>query len=176
LLADEIGARHIDLSVYSKNLGLTMSNDEEMDTWIIDLEALRMKISAELKTANGVVILDGHYAHDVAPPNMTLVVFVFRRAPWVLAEVLHGRGYREAKVWENVEAEIMGVCAAEALETHKPRNVCELDTTTATAEESLRKMLRRLQGRAVCDGPVDWLSHPRTMELIKKSVPYSEMP
>jgi broad-specificity NMP kinase len=70
----------------------------------------------------------------------------------------------------------MGVCTAEALETHKRRKVCEIDTTTATPEESLRKMLLRLQGKATSDGPVDWLSHPRTMELIKRSVPYSEMP
>jgi len=176
LLADEIDARHIDLSVYSNNLGLIMSRDEEMDTGIIDLEALRMKMSRELKAANGAVVLDGHYAHEVAEPNETLVVFVLRKAPWALAEVLRGRGYREAKVWENVEAEIIGVCTAEALETHKTRKVCEIDTTTATAEQSLQKMLRRLQGKAACDGPVDWLSHPRTMELIKRSVPYSEMP
>jgi adenylate kinase len=176
LLADEIGARHIDLSAYSKDLGLIVSKDEEMDTWIIDLEALKMKISSELKAAEGVVILDGHYAHDVAPPNMTLIVFVFRKAPWVLAEVLQGRGYSEAKVWENVEAEIMGVCTAEAIETHKPRKVCEIDTTTATAEQSLQKMLRRIQGKAACDEIVDWLSHPKTTELIKRSVHHSEMP
>jgi adenylate kinase len=176
LLADEIDARHIDLSVYSNNLGLIMSKDEEMDTGIIDLEALRMKISRELKAASGAVVLDGHYAHEVAAPNETLIVFVLRKAPWALAEALRGRGYREAKIWENVEAEIMGVCTAEALETHKRRKVCEIDTTKATPEESLQKMLRRLQSKATCDGPVDWLSHPRTMELIKRSVPYSEMP
>ena len=176
MLADEIDARYIDLSVYSKSLGLIMSKDEEMDTGIIDLEALRMKISRELKAAKGAVVLDGHYAHEVAAPNETMIVFVLRKTPWVLAEILRGRGYREAKVWENVEAEIMGVCTAEALETHKRRKICEIDTTTATPEDSLRKMLRRLQGKATCDGPVDWLSHPRTMELIKRSVPYSEMP
>lgn len=176
MLAEEIDGRHIELSAYSESLGLVMSKDMEMDTGVIDLEALRMKIGAELKATDRAVVLSGHYAHEVAPPGMTAMVFVLRKAPWALAEVLHGRGYREAKVWENVEAEIMGVCTAEALETHKPRKVCELDTTTTTAEESLRKMLRRLQGRAVCDGPVDWLSHPRTMELIKRSVPYSEMP
>ncbi len=172
-MADEIDGRHLELSAYSRDLGLIMSRDDEMDTGIIDLEALGMKIRAELKAAKGAVILDGHYAHEVTPPNMTLIVFVLRKAPWALAETLHRRGYREAKVWENVEAEIMGVCTAEAVETHK--KVCEIDTTKATPEESLRKMLRSLRGKAACDGPIDWLSHPRTMELIKRSVPYSEM-
>ena len=174
MLADEIDARHIELSEYSESLGLVMSKDMDMDTGVIDLEALRMKIGAELKTTDWAVVLSGHYAHEVAPPGMTVMVFVLRKAPWALAEVLHGRGYREAKVWENVEAEIMGVCTSEALETHK--KVCEIDTTRFTPEECLEKMLRGLQGKAVCDGPIDWLSHPRTMELIKKSVPYSEMP
>jgi adenylate kinase len=174
LLADEIDARHIELSAYSESLGLVMSKDREMDTGIIDLEALRMKIGAELKTTDWAVILSGHYAHEVAPPQMTVIVFVLRKAPWALADALYKRGYREAKVWENVEAEIMGVCTAEAVETHK--NVCEIDTTKSTPEECLEKILRNLQGKATCDGPVDWLSHPRTMELIKKSVPYSKMP
>ena len=173
MLADEIDGRHIELSDYSESLGLVMSEDTEMDTGVIDLDALRMKIGAELKATDGAVVLSGHYAHEVAPPGMTVMVFVLRRAPWALAEVLHGRGYREAKVWENVEAEIMGVCAAEAAETHK--KVCEIDTES-TPEECLDKMLRSLRGKAMCDGPIDWLSHPRTMELIKRSVPYSEMP
>lgn len=173
-MAKELDARHLELSSYCRNLGLIASRDDEMDTGIIDLEALGMKIREELKASNGVVILDGHYAHEVAPPNMTLIVFVLRKAPWALAETLHGRGYREAKVWENVEAEIMGVCTAEAVETHK--KVCEIDTTKATPTESLRKMLLSLRGNAAGDGPIDWLSHPRTMELIKRSVPYSEMP
>ena len=174
MLTDEIDARHIELSVYSESLGFVISKDQEMDTGIIDLEALRMKIGTELKTTDLAVIISGHYAHEVAPPQMTLIVFVLRKAPWALAEVLHGRGYREAKVWENVEAEIMGVCTSEALETHK--KVCEIDTTKSTPEECLVKMMRSLQGKATCDGPIDWLSHPRTMELIKRSVPYSEMP
>jgi adenylate kinase len=174
LLAEEIDGRHIELSAFSESLGLVMSKDMEMDTGVIDLEALRMKIGAELKATDWAVVLSGHYAHEVAPPGMTVMVFVLRKAPWALAEVLHGRGYREAKVWENVEAEIMGVCTAEAVETHK--KVCEIDTTRSTPEECLEKMLRSLQGKAACDGPIDWLSHPRTMELIKRSVPYSEMP
>lgn len=174
MLSDEIGARRLELSEYCRDLGLIMSRDDEMDTGIIDLEALGMKVREELKAAGGAVILDGHYAHEVAPPDMTLIVFVLRRAPWVLAEALHRRGYREAKVWENVEAEIMGVCTAEAIETHK--KVCEIDTTKADPEESLRKMIMSLQGKAACDGPIDWLSYPRTMELMKRSVPYSEMP
>ena len=173
MLAEEIDGRHIELSAYSESLGLLMSKDMEMDTGVIDLEALRMKIGAELKATDWAVVLSGHYAHEVAPPGMTVMVFVLRRAPWALAEVLHGRGYQEEKVWENVEAEIMGVCAAEAAETHK--KVCEIDTKS-TPEECLDKMLRSLRGKAMCDGPIDWLSHPRTMELIKKSVPYSEMP
>jgi adenylate kinase len=174
-LADEIDARRIDLSVFSKTLGLVMTKDEDMDTWIIDLEALRMKISAELKSTPRTVIIDGHYAHDVTIPSVTRIVFVLRKAPWALAEVLHGRGYSESKVWENVEAEIMGICAAEAIEIHKLRKVCEIDTTTASVDQSLQKILRRLQGNTVCDGPIDWLSHPRTMELIKRSVFNSEM-
>lgn len=170
-MADAVDARHIELSAYAENLGLVTSRDVEMDTGVIDFEALRLKIGAELKATDYAVILSGHYAHEVAPPGMTPMVFVLRRAPWALAEVLKGRGYREAKVWENVEAEIMGVCTAEAAETHK--KVCEIDTTRSTPEECLEKMLRSLKGKAACDGPVDWLSHPRTMELIQRSVPYS---
>ncbi|MBN2334406.1 adenylate kinase family protein [Candidatus Bathyarchaeota archaeon] len=169
-LSERLHARHIELSVYAKENGFILYEDSERDTAVVDMERLRTGLQSEMMTTRETVIIDGHYSHDLVDPGEAEAVFVLRRAPWVLAEVLRGRGYREEKVRENVEAEIIGVCAAEAMETYPPGQVCEIDTTDSTPDESVDKAMSRVSGEAVCDGPVDWAGHPKTLEMLKENV------
>ncbi|OGD46022.1 hypothetical protein A3K69_08040 [Candidatus Bathyarchaeota archaeon RBG_16_57_9] len=166
LLADRVGATHIELSMYAIDHGFARERDVERDTAVVDLDALRAGIS-ELLESGGVHVLDGHYAHEVAPPDKTRAVFVLRRAPWLLLEELLGRGYRDGKAWENVEAEIIGVCLSEALDLFRADDVCVLDTSGATPESTLESGLATLEGKSVCDD-VDWVGHPETLELLRR--------
>lgn len=170
LLSNRMRARHVELSAYAQSHGHVLSRDVERDTVVVDVDRLRQEIDWEMKVSGEKFILDGHYSHDLLEPGNAAVVFVLRKAPWVLEETLRSRGYREPKVRENVEAEIIGVCSAEALGRYPPEKVCELDTTGSTDEETVEKMLRRIGGEDVCDGPVDWLNRLETMELLKRIV------
>jgi adenylate kinase len=131
---------------------------------VVDLDALRGDISALLEEEN--LVLDGHYAHDLTSPDSTSLVFVLRRAPWVLQEELRGRGYSQCKAWENVEAELLGVCLSEALERFTPGKVCELDTTGASPQDTLRMSLWALEGSRL-GIYTDWVSYPETAELLR---------
>ena len=166
LLSSRLGATHIDLSAYALGHGYAGERDEERDTAVVDLGALRAGVQ-ELLEQGGEIILDGHYAHEVPPPEMTRMVFILRRAPWLLHGELLGRGYRTEKVWENLEAEIVGVCLSEALDRFSADHVCTLDTSSTPPEATLESGLAALGGRCAGD-EVDWLGRPETLELLRR--------
>jgi broad-specificity NMP kinase len=53
------------------------------------------------------------------------------------------RGWPAAKIEENIEAEIMGVCKEEALEAGK--KILEIDSTEKTAQETVKTALKLLK-------------------------------
>lgn len=132
---------------------------------MVDMEALRGDVSKMLE--GGSLVLDGHYAHELTTPEATRLVFVLRRAPWTLLGELQGRGYSQMKAWENVEAELLGVCLSEALDIFPPGKVCELDTTGVQPHETLRTGLAALEKGGCTGAYTDWLSRPETSELLR---------
>ena len=69
------------------------------------------------------------------------------------------------KVKENVEAELLDVCLAEAIEAYGEEKVCELDTTGIEPSEIVETVISVLGGRP-CGTRVDWLSHPESRGLL----------
>jgi adenylate kinase len=121
-----------------------------------------------MKTTSRPLIIDSHFSTDVADPQDVKHVIVLRRAPWVLKEELDVRGYGEAKVWENVEVEMLGVCLLDALERHRAEEICEVDTTDRSPEEVATLIASIIRGEAQCvSGKVDWMSHPEMAELLE---------
>jgi len=115
----------------------------------------------------GTVIIDGHYAHDYKPKIDEVIVFVLRRAPWVLYDELEQRGYDEKKVWANIESEMMGICSNEARENHDM--VCEIDTTGLPLKEITTSIRRIIEEKDSCPTEqIDWLTHSRTIDLMKE--------
>ena len=108
ILSNKLEAHHIKLSSYSKENGYILEEDEERDTSIVDMDALGVAIQKEI-TGKKIVILDGHFGQDLLDPDDVERVFILRKQPWDLKTVLYQREYSSEKVWENLEAEIMGV-------------------------------------------------------------------
>jgi adenylate kinase len=120
-----------------------------------------------IRTHHGQVIIDGHYAHDYKPKIDDVIIFVLRRAPWVLYDELGQRGYDEKKIWENIESEIMGICSNEARENHDI--VCEIDTTRLSLKDITSNILRIMEEKDPCPTEqIDWLTHSRTIDLMKE--------
>lgn len=97
---------------------------------IVDLDALAEAVNEEYATALPVLLLEGHFAHEM---DADLVVLL-RADPLVLAARLRARGWSEEKVRENVEAEALDVLAHEVLETGT--DAVELDVTRLSVEEA----------------------------------------
>jgi adenylate kinase len=118
------------------------------------------------------LILSGHLLPSVLKRDEVEVAILLRCAPEVLEVRLAARGYSEAKVRENVAAEVLGVVAAEAIKAFGVDKVSEHDTTNKSVEEAVSEIIDVIQGRAPLNRPsIDWLSEVAEKGLLKKYFP-----
>lgn len=157
-LTTKLDAKYINLTEYAKNYRLTLGEDKERKTTIIDEKKMRAKLAETLNNSDKTnIIIDGHYAAAVTPTNLVTYVFVLRRNPKELKQIMTKRGFSDTKLWENLSAEILDSCLIEAMQT-QPDKVCELDVTGKTMEETVNDIMNVLEkGKKRYRDLVDWL-------------------
>ena len=138
----------LDLSVYAREHGLVTGRDKARGAEEVDVEALARSLHLEAKMA----FLYAHFAHLV-PAN---AVIVLRCRPSVLRERLEARGWPEAKVRENLEAEAIDLITQEA--RRRSNRLYEVDTTGLSVEQAEAEILGILRGDTAGHEPgrVDW--------------------
>jgi adenylate kinase len=158
-LAAKLNAEYINLTDYAKTHGLIKGQDPERDTLIINEEGMQQSLVETIgNTINQTMIIDGHYAPAVVPKQHVAHVFVLRRNPKELKELMEKRGYSSNKLWENLQAEILDTCLVEAVQTHSGR-VCEIDATNKPVEAVVAEILDVIEKQKACTvGTVDWMS------------------
>src|SRR3990170_2484714 len=135
-LTTELDALYINLTEFANKHSLTLGEDKERKTTIID----------------------GHYAPAVVPKSHVTHIFVLRRNPVELRKFMEKCGFQGPKLWENLASEILDVCLVEALSEHEKEKVCELDITSKTMENTVNEILAILHESKKCRvGCVDWL-------------------
>ena len=168
VLAELLGAYHVDLSKLAADENLITGYDESRDTSIADMEKLKKEVAGIIDSCPGSLIIEGHYSHDIIPPKLVSMTFVLRRAPWELEKELKKREYALEKVKENVEAELIGVCLSETVENMDSRKVCEIDTTRKDVEEVVGEMVAIIEGKKPCRfGYIDWLSRSEAEAFLR---------
>jgi adenylate kinase len=157
-LVQKLNADYINLTDFAKTYKLTLGEDLERQTIIIDEEAMQQQLQETIVASNNAnVIVDGHYAAAVTPSDLVSKVFVLRRNPKELKAFMQKSGFSEAKMWENLSAEILDSCLIEAMQTRQGK-VCELDVTGKTVDENVTEILEVLDKDKKCSaGVVDWL-------------------
>ena len=157
-LAAKLGALYIDLAELVEKEKLYSEIDTERDSIIADLDKVSQRIKEIIQEAKNDVIIDGHYAVYVVASEAVNFVFVLRKDPRRLKVLMEERGYSSKKLWENLEAEILDVCLAEAVEICGRSKVCEVDATDKSVDEVVDEILGIIQGKRECViGIVDWL-------------------
>lgn len=124
--------------------------DEERGSLEVDPEMLAERVPGLLPS--GDVVLIGHLSHLV-PVDL---VIVLRCRPSVLEARLAGRGWPEAKVRENMEAEALDVILVEAVESSI--ETVEIDTTgmsTTQVAEAVEEILAGEREKYAV-GNTDW--------------------
>jgi adenylate kinase len=158
-LAARLNSDYINLTDYAKTYGLTLGEDKERKTIIIDEKKMLRKLAKTIsaRSEKTSLVIDGHYASAVVPRILVTKVFVLRRNPKELKKFMEKCSYEGAKLWENLSAEILDVCLVEALQRHEGK-VCELDVTGKPVEEVVDEILEILEkGKKCYVGLVDWL-------------------
>ena len=105
-LATKLRAQHVDLAEIVKRERLTSGYDKKRQTWIADTSRLAKRLQQKIKQEKTDVIIDGHFASAVIPKAQVTRVFVLRRHPQQLKEQMERRGYKGAKLWENLASEV----------------------------------------------------------------------
>jgi adenylate kinase len=158
VLAAKLDADYINLTDYATTYQLTLGEDKERKTIIINENKMRKKLAETINASDKAnIIVDGHYAAAVIPTELVSHVFVLRRNPKELKMFMAKCGFEGAKLWENLSAEILDVCLVEAVHA-QPGKVCELDVTGKTVEAVVDDILDVLErGKKCFCGIVDWL-------------------
>lgn len=97
--------------------------DEERQSSIVDEDKLLDAIEDELE--KGGLIIDWHCC-EIFPERLIDLVLVLRTDTDVLYDRLKSRDYSEAKLEENMDAEIMQVLLQEARDSYEEQVVVEL--------------------------------------------------
>ena len=158
-LAKRLNGTYLNLTDLALSHNLTVGEDTERGTTIIDETKMRAKLSEIIDAQHPIsVVIDGHYAASVSPREKVTNVFVLRRNPIQLREFMEKSGFKDQKLWENLASEILDVCLTEALREQDAGKVCELDVTDKSTEDVLKDIFEVLGKQKECRlTGVDWI-------------------
>lgn len=135
--------------------------DEDKGYKVIDIEKLSEYVDSLSQNCDELLIFEGHLSHLCDGGDK---IIVLRVRPEVLESRLKGREYSDAKIRENLEAEALGVCTAEAYDKYGDK-VQEIDVSDLTVDEVVELVEKIINDEVTCPvGEInfmDWLiSHP----------------
>lgn len=129
---------------------LWTGRDEERDTLVVDLAAVRDRLG----DWSGIV--ESHIAHHLEADR----VVVLRCRPDVLEARLLDRGESPVKALENRESEALDVILSAAVDSHGRESVFEIDTTDRSSSTVAGKIAAVVRGeRTPSAGEVDYLEY-----------------
>lgn len=166
-LAEKMGVRLIELNLLAREAGGVEGKDPQRGTDIIKPRVVRSALRRILKESGEMVIVEGHYG-ELVPPEFVKVAIVLRTNPLSLTERLKGRGYPEAKVKENVEAELLDYCLIKAVEAYGEGRVVEVDTTELDTEGAVKEGEGIIRGEGgLPAGSINWIARLEREGTIK---------
>ena len=130
-VASKLNGRLIKINDLARTHNFIMGVDEQKGYEIIDIEKLSDYVGEMIENTQDLLIFEGHVSHLLDGADM---VIVLRVHPEILKKRLEARNYSDSKIRENLEAEALGVCSAEAYERYGEK-VREIDASDLTVDE-----------------------------------------
>lgn len=132
---------------------LVLGIDEDKGYKIIDIDALNETLLNIISKSDNLIV-EGHLSHLCSGADKLIIL---RCRPEILEKRLALRDYSEAKIHENLEAEALGVCAAESMDIYE-NNVCELDVSNLSMDEAVSILLDVICGeKELSFGEIDFM-------------------
>jgi adenylate kinase len=163
-IAKKLNARVISLNQLACSEDLVSGYDEKRDTLIIDEEKLRSKALSMIKEAKvenlGLLIIESHFV-EIIPEKEADLIIILRCEPVILSQRLTKRGYREEKVRENIQSEILGSCVNFFIESRVTKPIYEINTSEVSInklrDEIIKIIYDKEYGEIYKLGKIDWL-------------------
>ena len=163
-IAKKINAKVINLNLLAQSEDLVSKYDEGRETWVIDEEKLRKKTLDLIKNAKNenveVLIIESHFA-DIIPEQYVDLIIILRCEPSILSLRLKERGYKEQKVKENIQSEILGNCVNFFIESKVHKPIYEIDTSKFSINQLRDEIIRIIYDKEYSKiyklGQIDWL-------------------
>ncbi|NPA05308.1 MAG: AAA family ATPase [Crenarchaeota archaeon] len=144
---------------------LWSSYDPKTYSFIIDENLFYHYLEEQLPAKR--MIIDTHWVEPFARIRSQVeYCIVLRTRPDQLWRRLEARGWPPSKIADNVEAELVGLIAREALESF-PDRVYEVDTTNKRPADTAQEILEAIRARKRTTKPIDWLSETPEQELTR---------
>ena len=154
LLASKFGCKLIKINDLAIENDFVLGIDEDKGYKVIDIDALDERVLEIIESSDDLLIFEGHLSHLCHGADK---VMILRVRPEILEGRLRGRDYSESKIRENLEAEAMGVCSAEAYEIYG-EDVSEIDVSDLTVDEIVENLCSFISGRRTFSfGEIDFL-------------------
>ncbi len=131
ILSQRLNCRLVKINDLAIENDFVLGIDEDKGYKVIDIDALNDKVSEIISKSDELIIFEGHLAHLCSGADK---VIVLRVHPEILRKRLAARDYSQSKIRENLEAEAMGVCTAEAFEEYGDK-ISEIDASELSVEE-----------------------------------------
>ncbi len=111
---------------------LVLGEDPDKFYKVIDIDKLNECLNEEIgQNSDSILIVEGHLSHLCEGADKMIVL---RLNPEILKGRLEERNYSESKIRENLEAEALAVCSAEAYEIYGDET-SEIDSSDKSVDE-----------------------------------------
>lgn len=133
ILKEQTGLKLIDINKLINEEKLYTGIHEEWRYKIVDLDAMCRSLNNKIADLNDQedLLVEGHLSHFCKGAD---VIVVLRAHPDILRKRLKNKGFAEKKIIENIEAEVLDVCAFEAFQIYDDKTN-EIDTSNKSPEE-----------------------------------------
>lgn len=153
-IASKLNGRLIKINDLARSHGFIMGVDEKKGYEIIDIEKLSSYLHELIRNCDETLIVEGHVAHLLDGADK---IIVLRVHPDKLKARLEARNYSEAKIRENLEAEALGVCSAEAYDKYGEKTQ-EINATDLSIDEMVDEVERIISDDVTCPvGEIDFM-------------------
>ncbi len=155
----------LDINKIALDTGVYEKNEDGID---VDVSKLKKNLKNKITKKTLIV---GHLAPYVLTKSQVKKVIVLRKSPYKLISIYKKRKYPTEKIKENLESEILGIIAHDAIKKFGKSKTCQIDSTSDAVSKTTKKICDILDKKIKSD-EVDWLSHILKKNDLRKFFSY----
>ena len=151
------GFKVIDLNKVACEKDFLIGRDEDRNSDIVDVKRFDEYVTKNYSIGD-IVFIEGHLSHLLKSVDK---VIVLRCHPKELRKNLSKKGWKEEKIKENLEAEVLDIILCEVVKLHPRKSIFEIDITNKSIDAIVLSILEIIKNKfkemkKYKIGKIDW--------------------